>query len=118
MRPSSTLTPVALLACLAVAGCHDSSADSTHLGNNVLPNYAGTHFNPAVNDTRSKVGTDDPAIHPTGASETNGSGMRMDTPSNNINSGNPNGTTVGGGTSSESSGSSSPSGATGTSVGR
>ena len=118
MRLHIALTPVALLACLAVAGCHDTPADSTHIGNNVLPNYAGTHFNPAVNDDGSKVGTDDPAIHPTGTSEVNGGGMRMDRPANDINAGNPNGTTVGGGTSSENSGSGSPSGATGTSVGR
>ena len=108
------LATTVLTAGLFVGGCADHSEDMRTTGVNTTPDYAGTHYNPAVNSDGALTGRNDPAIRPSAGSATGtpvgGTGPMM-------NGGNTNGTTVGGGTSTENGGSGMPSGATGNTAG-
>ncbi len=115
MIDPTKLAKLTVLTGLLAAGCNSNPADQATTGPYTTPNISASHYNPVVNDTGARTGTDDPAIHPTGTSEVNGSGMQMAAPAGGVG-----GTNVGGGTSTQNGGSSSPSGATGSSgtVGR
>ena len=110
--PIIALCAVALLA----AGCADHSEDMKMTGNDKLPDYPATHYNPAVNSDGALDGRDDPAIRPSARSAT-GDQIGATGPMLNAGNGSGTGTIVQGGTSGQNGGSSSPTGATGNAAG-
>jgi len=106
-----SLTIAVCAAALFAAGCADHSDDMRTTGNDKLPDYPATHYNPAVNSDGALDGRDDPAIRPSARSAT-GDQIGNTGPMLNAGNGGGNGTPVGGGASDQNGVSSSPTGAT------
>ncbi len=55
------LAALTILSGVLVAGCGENKSTT---GPYVTPDVSASHYNPVVNDTGARTGTDDPAIHP------------------------------------------------------